>query len=61
MSRVEAQRWKEKAEASQVEAQHWGQKAEGEFCRLSPLFWLVLLCAQPCSIAFGAELEKKVT
>ena len=27
----------------------------------SPLLWLVLFCAQPCSIAFGAELEKEVT
>ena len=26
-----------------------------------PLLWLVLLCAQPCSVAFGAELEKEVT
>ena len=38
-----------------------GQKAEGEFRRLLPLLWLVLLCAQPCSIVFGAELEKEVT
>ena len=57
-SRVEAQCWKEKAEASQVEARCWGQKAEGEFRRLPPLFWLVLICAQPCSIVFGAGLEK---
>jgi len=60
-SRVEAQRWKEKAEASQVEARRWEQKAEGESRRLLPLFWLVFLCAQPHSIAFGAELEKEVT
>ena len=26
-----------------------------------PLLWLVLFCAQPCSVAFGAELEKEVT
>jgi len=26
-----------------------------------PLLWLVLFCAQPCSIAFGAELENEVT
>ena len=26
-----------------------------------PLVWLVLFCAQPCSVAFGAELEKEVT
>ena len=61
VSQVEAQHWKEKAEASQVEAQRWGHKAEGESRRLPPLFWLVFLCAQPHSIAFGAELEKEVT
>ena len=26
-----------------------------------PLLWLVLFCTQPCSVAFGAELEKEVT
>ena len=26
-----------------------------------PLLWLVLFCAQPCSVVFGAELEKEVT
>jgi len=26
-----------------------------------PLLWLVLFCAQPCSVAFGVELEKEVT
>ena len=26
-----------------------------------PLLWLLLFCVQPCSVAFGAELEKEVT
>ncbi|XP_066373849.1 uncharacterized protein [Miscanthus floridulus] len=60
-SRVEAQRWKEKAEACQVEAQCLEQKAKDEFYRLQPLFWLVFLCAEPHSVAFGAKLEKEVT
>ena len=37
VSRVEAQRLKEKAEACQAETRCWEQKAKGEFHRLPPL------------------------
>ena len=31
------------------------------FVDFLPLIWLVLFCAQPCSIVFGVEPEKEVT
>ena len=44
-SRVEVQRWKEKAEASQVEVQRWKEKTEGESHRASALFGLFFFYA----------------
>ena len=46
-SRVEVQRWKEKAEASRVEVQRGKEKTEGESRRPSPLFGLFSFALNP--------------